>query len=331
MLWKCALLSRAAGWRVGFRSAFGEQRSNIALACDTILPARADYSPPTHGVAPGYSHVGIVLYNVAGRRVILGHLPFLPRPFIPTLLHTHLASPSSALKTSMLRAAEISSLAYFLCRGRWERKFRSAHLACGRHLGRGCPGSLLAPEDAAQRDLGLINGQATAEAAAVLPSTGDGVGWGVPALGKFSTEGRRHEVLVSMCRKVTGTPYWLGCQPVSRLPAADWRTAFRPVCETPRTTLTVPIADLQRNKYRAPYCQVWSNTGYSSGQQPMNTQLRLEQQGSQVIWRPEDPHKPFKPWFTFAVVIPKISTEPVVTASPPAQHLGVQSMFALLT
>ncbi|KAJ8877674.1 hypothetical protein PR048_022129 [Dryococelus australis] len=36
-----------------------------------------------------------------------------------------------------------------------------------------------------------------------------------------------------------------------------------------------PIADLQRNKHRAPYCQVWSNTGYSLGQQPMNTQLRL--------------------------------------------------------
>ncbi|KAJ8877978.1 hypothetical protein PR048_022441 [Dryococelus australis] len=37
-----------------------------------------------------------------------------------------------------------------------------------------------------------------------------------------------------------------------------------------------PIANMQRNKNRVPYCQVWSNTGYSLGQQPMNTQLRLE-------------------------------------------------------
>ncbi|KAJ8878006.1 hypothetical protein PR048_022469 [Dryococelus australis] len=37
-----------------------------------------------------------------------------------------------------------------------------------------------------------------------------------------------------------------------------------------------PIADLHRNKHRVPYYQVWGNTGYSLGQQPMNTQLRLE-------------------------------------------------------
>ncbi|KAJ8865709.1 hypothetical protein PR048_033229 [Dryococelus australis] len=37
-----------------------------------------------------------------------------------------------------------------------------------------------------------------------------------------------------------------------------------------------PIADLQGNKWRVPYCQVWSNTGYSMRQQPMNKHLRLE-------------------------------------------------------
>ncbi|KAJ8880929.1 hypothetical protein PR048_017402, partial [Dryococelus australis] len=37
-------------------------------------------------------------------------LPVSPRPFIPTLLHSHLASPSSALKTWILRAAQTSSL-----------------------------------------------------------------------------------------------------------------------------------------------------------------------------------------------------------------------------
>ncbi|KAJ8872649.1 hypothetical protein PR048_026258 [Dryococelus australis] len=35
-----------------------------------------------------------------------------PRPFIPALLHTHFALPSSALKSSLLRAAQISSLAH---------------------------------------------------------------------------------------------------------------------------------------------------------------------------------------------------------------------------
>ncbi|KAJ8877959.1 hypothetical protein PR048_022422 [Dryococelus australis] len=43
-----------------------------------------------------------------------------------------------------------------------------------------------------------------------------------------------------------------------------------------------PIADLQMNKHRVPYCLVWSNTGYSLGQQPMNTQLRLLYTG---LWR----------------------------------------------
>ncbi|KAJ8867564.1 hypothetical protein PR048_031366 [Dryococelus australis] len=38
-----------------------------------------------------------------------GSPPF-PRPFIPALLHTHLASPSSALKASLLRAAPYASL-----------------------------------------------------------------------------------------------------------------------------------------------------------------------------------------------------------------------------
>ncbi|KAJ8875396.1 hypothetical protein PR048_023291 [Dryococelus australis] len=41
----------------------------------------------------------------------IGNLPFFfPSPCIPVLLHTHIASPSSALKTSKLRAAQISSL-----------------------------------------------------------------------------------------------------------------------------------------------------------------------------------------------------------------------------
>ncbi|KAJ8889176.1 hypothetical protein PR048_008670 [Dryococelus australis] len=57
------------------------------------------------GVARGFSHVGIVPDNGAGWWGFLGISRF-PYPFIPALLHTHLASLSSALNTSMLRAAQ---------------------------------------------------------------------------------------------------------------------------------------------------------------------------------------------------------------------------------
>ncbi|KAJ8871730.1 hypothetical protein PR048_028066 [Dryococelus australis] len=56
------------------------------------------------GVAPGFSHLRIVPDDTAGRRFFSGISHFL-HPFIPALLHTHLTSPSSALKTSILFAA----------------------------------------------------------------------------------------------------------------------------------------------------------------------------------------------------------------------------------
>ncbi|KAJ8867430.1 hypothetical protein PR048_031231 [Dryococelus australis] len=58
------------------------------------------------GVAPGISHVAD---GAAGRRVFSGISRF-PRPCIPAPPHTHLASPSPALKTSMLRAEQITPL-----------------------------------------------------------------------------------------------------------------------------------------------------------------------------------------------------------------------------
>ncbi|KAJ8887443.1 hypothetical protein PR048_013658 [Dryococelus australis] len=60
-------------------------------------------------LAPGFSYVGIVPDDGTGRRVFSGISRF-PCPFIPALLHTHLASLLSTLKTSMLRATQISSL-----------------------------------------------------------------------------------------------------------------------------------------------------------------------------------------------------------------------------
>ncbi|KAJ8870021.1 hypothetical protein PR048_029032 [Dryococelus australis] len=50
------------------------------------------------GVTP--AHADVVADDAAGRRVTTGIPP--PQPCIPALLHAHLASPSSALKTSML-------------------------------------------------------------------------------------------------------------------------------------------------------------------------------------------------------------------------------------
>ncbi|KAJ8877303.1 hypothetical protein PR048_021757 [Dryococelus australis] len=58
----------------------------------------------TGRVTPGFSHVGIVPDDAAYRQVILG-MSRLPHPFIPMLLHSRLTSPSSALRTPMLRAA----------------------------------------------------------------------------------------------------------------------------------------------------------------------------------------------------------------------------------
>ncbi|KAJ8886296.1 hypothetical protein PR048_012507 [Dryococelus australis] len=49
---------------------------------------------------PGFSHVGIVPDNAAGRRVF-SVLSRFPQPCIPALLRTHLVSPSSALETSI--------------------------------------------------------------------------------------------------------------------------------------------------------------------------------------------------------------------------------------
>ncbi|KAJ8868468.1 hypothetical protein PR048_029996 [Dryococelus australis] len=65
--------------------------------------------PHPRPVHSGFSQVRIVAEVAAGRRVFSG-ISRSPRPFIPALLHSHLASPSAALKTSMSRAAQIPSL-----------------------------------------------------------------------------------------------------------------------------------------------------------------------------------------------------------------------------
>ncbi|KAJ8880629.1 hypothetical protein PR048_017099 [Dryococelus australis] len=75
-----------------------------------------DYSSPTEvnrtrfpmGTASGFTHVGIESDHAADRR---GY-PDYSAPCNSTLLHTHFASPSPALNTSMLIAAKISPLTH---------------------------------------------------------------------------------------------------------------------------------------------------------------------------------------------------------------------------
>ncbi|KAJ8888859.1 hypothetical protein PR048_008353 [Dryococelus australis] len=64
--------------------------SSSSLALHAALPR----NETPGGVAPGFSRVGIVADDAAGRRVFSGIFRF-PGPLIPALLHPHLASPSS--------------------------------------------------------------------------------------------------------------------------------------------------------------------------------------------------------------------------------------------
>ncbi|KAJ8892558.1 hypothetical protein PR048_005139 [Dryococelus australis] len=66
---------------------------------------KTEYRPPK------FSHVGIVPDNAAGQWVFSG-ISHFSHPCIPALIRTHLASPSSALKPSILRAAQISPLTH---------------------------------------------------------------------------------------------------------------------------------------------------------------------------------------------------------------------------
>ncbi|KAJ8879078.1 hypothetical protein PR048_019684, partial [Dryococelus australis] len=59
-------------------------------------------------VTPGFSHMGIIPDDAAGRPVFSGTSRF-PNHLIPVLLHNHPQSPSSTLKLSLIRAAQIFS------------------------------------------------------------------------------------------------------------------------------------------------------------------------------------------------------------------------------
>ncbi|KAJ8869265.1 hypothetical protein PR048_030837 [Dryococelus australis] len=66
-------------------------KSTYVARKTTRLPHLGESGSIPGGVAPAFSHVGIVPYDAAGQRVFSGISRF-PRPSIPALLHTHLAS-----------------------------------------------------------------------------------------------------------------------------------------------------------------------------------------------------------------------------------------------
>ncbi|KAJ8882635.1 hypothetical protein PR048_014447 [Dryococelus australis] len=72
------------------------------------LPTRRNRFNTRRGPS-GFSQVGIVLDDAIGRRIFSG-ISLSLRPFVLALLHFRLSSPTSALKTSLLRAAQTSQL-----------------------------------------------------------------------------------------------------------------------------------------------------------------------------------------------------------------------------
>ncbi|KAJ8881644.1 hypothetical protein PR048_018130 [Dryococelus australis] len=87
------------------------------------------------GATPGFPHVGIVSYDAVGQRVFSGISRF-PRSFIPALLHTYLASPPRALKTSMaFKSAHLTvNNLYLQCDKNTARQITALRLAAKAHF-----------------------------------------------------------------------------------------------------------------------------------------------------------------------------------------------------
>ncbi|KAJ8873590.1 hypothetical protein PR048_024408 [Dryococelus australis] len=90
------------------------------------------------GLAAGFPHAEILLDDADGRRVFSGisRSPPPPRPCNLALLHTHLASPSSDLKTPILRATQnISTPLYTDHMATQERKSDQSSVESRHHAG----------------------------------------------------------------------------------------------------------------------------------------------------------------------------------------------------
>ncbi|KAJ8868071.1 hypothetical protein PR048_031880 [Dryococelus australis] len=82
--------------------------ASVAEQFDCSPPTKAKWVQARGLVTPGFSQVGIVPCDTAGRRVFSGISRFT-RPCISALLHSHLISPPPVFKTS-LRAARTSEI-----------------------------------------------------------------------------------------------------------------------------------------------------------------------------------------------------------------------------
>ncbi|KAJ8866962.1 hypothetical protein PR048_032824 [Dryococelus australis] len=89
-------------------AALGGRRGLVVRQPSPLPPRRTGFDFPI-GIAPRFTHVGILPDDAAGRWVS-SWISRFPSPFIPALLHTHLTSPSSALETLVLRAVQIPQL-----------------------------------------------------------------------------------------------------------------------------------------------------------------------------------------------------------------------------
>ncbi|KAJ8893493.1 hypothetical protein PR048_006091 [Dryococelus australis] len=114
----CSRLQEKKRFQTGVKSVGEELQTKLGknicgVKCGAVLkllaPNQGESDSTPGGVAPGFSYVGIVPDDASGRRVFSGISRFLST-CIPALPHTPLASPSSALKTSMSGAAQISPL-----------------------------------------------------------------------------------------------------------------------------------------------------------------------------------------------------------------------------
>ncbi|KAJ8895044.1 hypothetical protein PR048_000368 [Dryococelus australis] len=99
----------------------------------SLLAPHQDESGSIPGrVTPGFSQVRIMPVDSAGRRVFSGISRYL-RPLHSGDAPVHLASPSSVLKTSLLRAAKISSHTHSLTvrrLARWTRVYKFRRKTC---------------------------------------------------------------------------------------------------------------------------------------------------------------------------------------------------------
>ncbi|KAJ8866088.1 hypothetical protein PR048_033612, partial [Dryococelus australis] len=107
---------RNMGWRL---LSSGHRKEKVTEIANSTLASHQGEPGSIPGRATGFSQVGIAPDDTAGRRVYSG-IPRFPPPLHYGAAPYSLQSPSSALKTSLLRTAPISSLIH----PNYTRKFR---------------------------------------------------------------------------------------------------------------------------------------------------------------------------------------------------------------